>query len=164
MKITRSISLLVSLLSLYGIARAQGHPEARSPADMKFETIPGIPTCARGAVMSGDPSKGAAILITKLAAGCVIPWHWHTPDEQLMMVSGTATLQPKDAAPLTLRTGSYASMPGRHVHQLRCRTACTYYISVGDALDIHYVDREGKEISPDEALNAVKEKAAKAPQ
>jgi quercetin dioxygenase-like cupin family protein len=164
MKRTRSSSLVVFFLLVSGIARAQGHPEARSLAEMKFETIPGIPTCARAAVMSGDPGKGASILVSRLSAGCVIPWHWHTPDEHLMIVSGTATVQPKDAAPLTLRSGSYAMMPGRHVHQFRCRIACTFYVSAGATFDIHYVDREGKEISPDDALKPVNERPAKPPQ
>jgi hypothetical protein len=26
----------------------------------------------------------------KGAAGCVVPWHWHTPTEHMMIVSGTS--------------------------------------------------------------------------
>jgi hypothetical protein len=51
-------------------------------------------------------------------------------------------------------------MPSRHVHQFRCDQACTLYIYSDVAFDIHYVGGQGKEISPAEALKAVKETAA----
>jgi hypothetical protein len=51
-------------------------------------------------------------------------------------------------------------LPSRHVHQFRCQQTCSIYIYSDVAFDIHYVTPEGTEISPDEALKAVKEKAA----
>ena len=80
-----------------------------------------------------------------------------------MIVSGTVRVEMKDQKPLTLRTGGFALMPGKHVHQFRCVTACTLYVHSDTAFDIHYVDAQGKEIAPDAALKAVREKAAKEP-
>jgi len=111
-------------------------------------------------VQSGDPAKGPSIILAKVAAGCSIPWHWHTPNEHLMIVSGAARLEMKDGKPLTLQAGGFAMMPSRHVHQFRCDRPCVLYIYSDVALDIHYVDGKGKEISPAEALKAVKETAA----
>ncbi len=97
-------------------------------------------------------------------AGCIIPWHWHTPNEHLMVVSGVATIQMKGETPMTLRAGSFAMMPAHHVHQFRCMEDCVLYIYSDAAFDIHYINEQGMEISPDEALKAVKETTIKEPQ
>jgi quercetin dioxygenase-like cupin family protein len=132
-------------------------------AGMKFATVPGLPTCAPGSVQSGDPARGPSIILGKLAAGCAIPWHWHTPNEHVMLVSGAGSMELKDGKPLTLRAGGFALMPSRHVHRFRCTASCTLYVYSDAALDIHYVDGQGNEIPPDAALKAVKETAAKPP-
>lgn len=51
-------------------------------------------------------------------------------------------------------------MPSRHVHQFRCERACLLYIYSDVAFDIHYVDGQENEISPAEALKAVRETVA----
>jgi len=77
-----------------------------------------------------------------------------------MIVSGVARLDMKDAKSLTLRSGGFAMLPTRHVHQFRCQQACSLYIYSDVAFDIHYVNAAGTEISPADALRAVKETAA----
>ena len=154
-------SLILILSGTVQAQEAPGQPAGRNMTEMKFVMIPGLPTCGSGSVQSGDPSKGPSIILAKVAAGCSIPWHWHTPNEHVMMVSGMAHIEMKDGAPLTLRAGGFAKMPSRHVHQFRCGAApCALYIYSDTAFDIHYVDGEGKEISPEQALKAVKETAA----
>lgn len=128
----------------------------------KFMNFPAIPKCTLGAVVSGDPSQGAAILQLKSAPGCVIPWHWHTSNENLMFVSGSAKIEMKDGAPVTARAGDYLHLPSKHVHQFTCLTACKLFLAIDAAFDIHYVDASGNEISPDDALKA-KAPAKKAP-
>lgn len=132
----------------------------RNVAEMKLTTIPGLPTCAVGSVQSGNPANAASIIFAKMPAGCSIPWHWHTPNEHVMMVSGVAHLDMKDAKSLVLNSGGFAMLPSRHVHQFHCQEACSLYIYSDVAFDIHYVNAQGKEITPDEALKAVKEKVA----
>ncbi len=139
------------------------HPAAQNVADMKFTNIPGLPTCTTGAVVNGDPSKGPSIILAKAKAGCTFPWHWHTPNEHLMMVSGVARAEAKDGKPVTLRAGGFALMPSHHIHRFTCTTACSLYVYGDAAFDIHYVDAQGGEISPDAALKAVKETAAPMP-
>jgi len=131
--------------------------------EMKFMAFPGMPTCASGSVQTGDPGKGSSIIFAKMAAGCTFPWHWHTPTEHLMIVSGTAKAEMKGSAPATLRAGAFALMPSKHVHRFSCPTACTLYIYSDVAFDMHYVDDAGKELTPDDALKPLKETAAKPP-
>jgi quercetin dioxygenase-like cupin family protein len=158
---------LAGCLLLAPLADAQepgGKPVGRNIGEMKFVPVPGPPTCAPGSVQSGDPTRGPSVILGKLGAGCVVPWHWHTPNEYLMIVSGVVRLEVKDGKPLTLRAGAFALMPSRHVHQARCPAACVLYVHSDTAFDIHYVDPQGNEIPPDDALKAVKETAAKATQ
>ena len=140
-------------------ALAQDNMGYAPMAKAKFGNLPVIPKCGTLAVASGDPTKGAAVVLIKAASGCVIPWHWHTASEQLMFVSGSAKVDMKDGAPARLHTGDYLSLPSKNVHQFTCVAACTFFLETGGAFDIHYVDASGAEISMDEALKA----KAKAP-
>jgi quercetin dioxygenase-like cupin family protein len=63
----------------------------------------------------------------------------------------------KGEKPITLKAGGFAIMPAHHVHQFRCIENCVLYIYSDTAFDIHYVDQQGKEILPVDALKAVKE-------
>ena len=107
---------------------------------MKFAPVPSFPACATAALESGDPAKGASTLLTNTASGCLVPWHWHTLTETILMVSGTSRLEMKGGGkPAMLRSGVYASMPAHHVHQVRCVSSvpCVLFIHSGAAFDIH---------------------------
>jgi len=156
---TFALFLILSIsASTQGQMADQG--AARNVAEMKFATVPGLPTRAVGSVQSGDPAKGPFILLAKAAAGCTIPWHWHTGAERLMIVSGVADVEMKDGKPVRLQAGAFAALPAHHVHQFRCERDCVFYIDSDAAFDIHYVNGQGNEISAAEALKAVKETPA----
>jgi quercetin dioxygenase-like cupin family protein len=123
-------------------------------AEMVFQPTPGLPDCAANAVLSGDPTKGPSILLGRIESSCVVPWHWHTPNENLMLVSGIAELTMRGGKPERLQAGGFARMPGRHVHQFRCVEACLMYVYSDGAFDIHYVDEQGAEIPADRAIGA----------
>lgn len=136
---------------------------ARNMSEMKFGSIAGLPTCAQASIQSGDPAQGAFIALMKTKTGCAVPWHWHTANEHLMIVEGTAHVQMKDMGkPVALRAGGFATMPSHHIHEFRCTQACTFFLFSDQKFDIHYVDPQGKEISPEEALKPVRETAATA--
>lgn len=133
-------------------ASAQDKMMYAARATSKFVNFPGLPKCLMGSVQSGDPSTGASVILGKASTGCTIPWHWHTASEQLMIVSGTARVGMKDGKPMTVHSGDYLSLPAKNVHEFTCVAACTLFIVPSGAFDIHYVDKDGKDISPDEAL------------
>lgn len=129
---------------------------------MQFAPIPGMPTCTRGSVQNGDPSSGPSVIAARAESGCVIPWHWHTPNERLILVAGVAKLEMRDGGSLTLKAGGFALMPTKHVHQFTCVRACTLYVHSDAAFDLHYVNGEGHEIAPDDAMRRFGQTAAKA--
>lgn len=161
----RSFWTMICLtITLFVTASVQAQEMAPQPganmATMKFVTVPPLPTCATASVPSGDPTKGPSFILAKGTAGCIFPWHWHTPNEHLMIVSGAASLQMKEAKVVTLRPGAFALMPAHHVHQFKCLSACVLYVYSDAAFDMHYVDKQGNEISPGDALKPFKEKPA----
>lgn len=134
----------------------------KNATEQKLTNLPNIPKCGTAAVLSGDPSKGPSTLLIKFTGSCAVPWHWHTPNEQLMMASGVGRFQMKDAKPVLLRPGGYAFAPARHVHQFSCASTCLAFLQSDGPFDLHYVDGSGKEISMDEALKKPKAPAAHA--
>jgi quercetin dioxygenase-like cupin family protein len=155
----RFAALLVLLSALVAgpvLRRAQAEEKmvyaARSAS--KFANLPGLPTCMTLSVQDGDPSKGASVILAKFTAGCVVPWHWHTATEHLMIVSGHGKGEMKDGPTAALSPGDYLLLPGKSVHQFTCTAACTVFLVIDGTFDIHYVDASGKEIPPDEALKS----------
>jgi len=130
--------------------------------DMTFATFAGMPSCVVGAVVDGDPAKGASIVAMRASAGCSVPWHWHTANERLMMVAGNAHFQMKDGKQEQLSPGGFTLMPSRHVHRFSCATKCMLYVQSDARFDMHYVDSQGTEIAPEQAVKGGGKKAKKA--
>ena len=151
---------LVLFMSASARAQEMMGQSGRNVTEMKFTTIPPLPTCAIASVQSGNPAAGPSIILAKIPSRCSIPWHWHTPNEHVMMVSGIGRMDMKDGKPLTMRAGAFAMMASHGIHQFTCLRACQLYIYSDVAFDIHYVDKQGNEVSPAEAMKAVGEKAA----
>lgn len=123
-----------------------------NPETLKFAPIPDMPGCASAAILRGNPRNGPAWVLLKLASGCRVPWHWHTANETLLVISGRGTVAMKDGPPLKFAPGAYASLPSHHMHQASCSRACLLFNTADAAFDIHYVDASGEKISADEAL------------
>lgn len=148
----------VVLAAASGAAAAD--PLLHNMADMKFGAFPGFPTCTSGSFQLGDPATQPTVVLVKIGKGCSIPWHWHTPNENVMLMSGQLRLEVKDeGGPRLLKAGGFAQMPAKHVHRAQCMSkGCLVYIYADAApFDIHYVDAQGNEIAPAEALTAVHE-------
>jgi quercetin dioxygenase-like cupin family protein len=153
-----SIGLTVSV-SAQGQEMAGGS-SGRNVSEMKFTTIPPLPTCATGSVQSGDPANGTSVILAKMKTGCVVPWHWHTPNEHVMLVSGVGRMEMKGGKTLTMRAGAFALMASKQIHQFTCVRSCQLYVHSDAAFDIHYTNANGDEITPAEAMKAVKQTAA----
>jgi mannose-6-phosphate isomerase-like protein (cupin superfamily) len=123
-----------------------------NPQTLVFTPIPDMPGCASAAILRGNPRWGPAWVLLKLASGCRVPWHWHTANETLLVISGRGTLEMKDGPPLQFAPGAYASLPKHHAHRASCSRSCLLFNGADAAFDIHYVDESGEEISSDEAL------------
>jgi quercetin dioxygenase-like cupin family protein len=158
----KRIALAVSLLMMGSVLSiAQDNGAIITSAEQKFASLPNFPDCMKGAVLHGDPgSASGATLIGKATAGCRIPWHFHTPNEEVGIISGTVKIQMKDEPAKMLKAGGYAYMPSKHQHEFTCITACSLFASADGKFDIHYVDADGKEIPLEDALKKGKKPSA----
>lgn len=157
MNLFRNIAITAGLVvGMACGALAQDQAGVVSMAKTKFAPLPVLPPCMTLSAQRGDPAKGPAVLLAKFTAGCTVPWHWHTAGEGLMIVSGKAKIEMKDAAASPLAAGDYVFLPGKHPHLFTCIAACTVFDSTEGAFDLHYIDKDGKEITPEQALPAKK--------
>ena len=151
------MKFVLAALACTLFVRADDMGVLRKMAENKLAPMAGLPQCVTMAVESGDPSKGPSVIVFKGTRGCLIPWHWHTPTEHVMIITGSAKLAMKDTGKTAvLGPGGYALMPSKHVHQFTCASACSAFVSSDAAFDIHYVDASGAEISADAALTKKK--------
>src|SRR5580704_11320610 len=119
------------LFGQFSITRAQKHDN------------PALPTCGVGDVRDGNPGTGSAVIYIKFQPGCVTPWHWHTPNERVIMVSGSAKAEMKGMGPMLLKPGDFILLSAKHIHQFTALTEVEVYATNDAPFDIHYVDSTG---------------------
>jgi quercetin dioxygenase-like cupin family protein len=133
------------------------------PTDATFHTIPNAASCNTMMSLRGDMSKEASTFTSKMTPGCVAPWHWHNSTEEIIIIQGTAKMQMNSSTekPITLPVGAYSQLPMQHLHRFKCLPgpACIIIVVADRAFDIHWVDKNRKEISFEEALKMEKASA-----
>ncbi|HEY5176353.1 MAG TPA: cupin domain-containing protein [Terriglobales bacterium] len=156
--------LLASALITPLAAQSPDQMPYAAMASSKFMTLPVLPACMTLSAQRGDPMKGAAVLLLKFKSGCVVPWHWHSANENLMMVSGRAKAEMKSGGAHTMAMGDYLYLAAKQAHRFTCISSCVLFDQIDGAFDIHYVNAEGNEIPMEQALKtAAKPAAAKNP-
>jgi len=117
-------------------------------------------TCLAGAHETGDSKQGASVSLVKFDPGCIIPWHWHTPNENVMVVDGALLQEWKDHPSSVAKRGDFIHIPSHQVNQATCVSdaPCMILLYSDGLFDMHYVDASGKEISGDEAVAAATKK------
>ena len=95
--------------------------------------------CLSSAIETGNPASGPSTLILKAPSGCVVPWHSHTAQEQVMMASGTILAEMTGHPAITLGPGGFAVMAGGMAHQFTYQeTACLMFVTFDRAYDIFW--------------------------
>jgi quercetin dioxygenase-like cupin family protein len=96
--------------------------------------------CLLSAIETGDPKTGRSTLILKASPGCVVPWHFHTAEEQLIIISGAVLAEMAEHRPTRLGPGGFAVMAGHMAHQFTCRgtSACLMIVAFDRAYDIFW--------------------------
>lgn len=155
----RAITLLaasaLAALATPGMANDNGIL-LQDPNGADFQSSPGVPECTSFAGLRGDISKGPGTLMVRMRPGCVVPFHWHTPSEEIVILQGAPLAQMLGERPVLLKVGSYSQLPSKHMHRFRCtsKVDCVLFLVADGAFDIHFVDDSGKEISTEDALKA----------
>ena len=91
--------------------------------------------------MAHYTSTGPSTHILQFPQGCVFPWHYHTAEEQMMVVQGNVTVEMKDVPPTSLGPDGFAMMPSKERHEFSCKSekGCTAFVTFDRAYDIFWV-------------------------
>ncbi len=148
---------LVAFISVIGgasssNAQMEKKMEAFNLQPSAFARPANAPSCVTAATLHGDAKQGPASMMFKMPQGCVVPWHWHSANEQMIMVSGSAKFEGKNHEPIVVKQGGYIYAPANEIHRFTCLGSCMVARTLDKAYDMHFVDSAGKEISLEAAL------------
>ena len=152
------LTLTIPICTVTVAAQDKNNPIVNPAAGAKFAPVPNAPECFTIAVEQGDPTKGPSVILARFAPHCVAPYHWHTPGETAMVASGALETQMKGDKAIVARSGDFVYLPSHHVHRATCNGSvpCLVFLSSDAAFDIHWVDKDGKEIPFEEAVKPAK--------
>lgn len=135
----------VTMLVLVGAGATAQEPAteqalARSAQDAQLQWGPCPPFMPAGCgltVLHGDPTKPNADVFLKLPAKAVVPDHWHTSAERMVLVAGELHVQFKGQAKTVLKPGMYAYGPAKLAHTASCasKVPCVLFIAFESAVD-----------------------------
>jgi len=128
-----------SLLAVATAAPAQApFPGVVRPvSDVKFLPDDDV-KCLQFQLETGDLETGPSTGIMKASPGCVVPPHYHTAVEQLMIVRGEVSTGMEGRPDVSLGPGGFAMMPSKHVHWFTCsaKQDCLMFVTFDRAYDI----------------------------
>jgi quercetin dioxygenase-like cupin family protein len=115
-------------------------------ADVKWGDHPSVKG-AFLAVQSGDPAKGACVVMMKFPKGLTIPAHTHTASEVVTVVSGTAIfgsgVKADPSKGTELSAGSFIEVPAKSPHWAIAKEEFIITVNFSQAVDFHLCE-EGK--------------------
>lgn len=116
------------------------HGAARPLSEIKLDQDADV-KCLQSAVESGDPAKGRSTILLKAPANCLVPWHYHTAVEQLLVIQGDVKTEMEGMSPRSLGPGGFAEMPGKAKHQFSCQSknSCLMFVTFDRTYDIFWV-------------------------
>jgi quercetin dioxygenase-like cupin family protein len=136
------VPLVILLLAVgSGSSRGQGQNSTHgivtplASANLVFD---GEPACLKVARENGDPDKGPSTFLLEAPSGCVVPAHYHTAEEQLMVVRGSVFTGMAGMAEATLGPGGFAMMPSKAMHWFTCKSkdTCLMFVTFDRTYDI----------------------------
>ena len=112
----------------------------RQLADVKFPAGDG-PDCLQFFLENGDMKTGPSTAIMKAAPKCVVPPHYHTAEEQLIIVKGYVSTGMEGMKETVLGPGGFAMMPSKAPHWFTCtaKEECLMFVTFDRAYDIVWI-------------------------
>ena len=99
------------------------------------------PKCLQFFLENGDMEKGPSTAIMKAAPNCQVAPHYHTAEEQLIVVRGEVSTGMEGMGDTVLGAGGFAMMPSKQVHWFGCtaKEECVMFVTFDRAYDIVWV-------------------------
>jgi quercetin dioxygenase-like cupin family protein len=143
------ILVLAPFMTLPAFAQASEAGHATPLDQVQFHSGKKLP-CLSAAPETGDPDTGPSTEILKASKDCVVPWHYHTAEEQLFVAGGVLLTEMEGMPAATLERGGFAVMRGKQKHQFTCRSAdpCIVFVAFNQKYDIVWVDKAASPAKP----------------
>lgn len=140
LKIALMSGLLLAVASAGAPVSAQELPLTRTAkdAELKWGPCPAfLPKGCEISVLHGDPAKNNADIFLKVPANSVLPRHWHTSAERMVLVSGELHVTYDGHKTAVLKPGTYAYGPAKLPHKAECKKAgpCVLFIAFVSPVD-----------------------------
>jgi quercetin dioxygenase-like cupin family protein len=109
----------------------------RQLSDVKFPPGEG-PDCLQFFLENGDLNTSPTTAIMKATPKCVVPPHYHTAEEQLIIVKGYVSTGMQGMKDTVLGPGGFAMMPSKAPHWFTCtaKEECLMFVTFDRAYDI----------------------------
>lgn len=136
-----SVLLLVLFVVAPSIAQAPSHGIV-TPLAAANLVDDGQPHCLKVARENGDPDTGPSTFLLEAAAGCVVPAHSHTAEEQLFIVRGNVLTGMDGMPEKILSPAGFAMMPGKTMHWFTCKSSspCLMFVTFNAKYDITWAN------------------------
>jgi quercetin dioxygenase-like cupin family protein len=136
---------ILALLPFAALAAASGAPAAQhgiTPLKDAVFVQDGDVKCLKSALENGDPDTGPSTFLLQAPAGCRVAAHYHTAEEQLIVIRGRVSTGMKGMRGAILNAGGFAVMPAKAVHWFSCdgKEACLMAVTFNQKYDIVWVD------------------------
>jgi quercetin dioxygenase-like cupin family protein len=141
------LGILAALyLAVMGSADSATGAEAPQHAVMPLENAPFVQDddvkCLESALENGNPDTGPSTFLLKAPAGCRVAAHYHTAEEQLIVIQGSVLTGMKGMRSVVLTAGGIAVMPAKAVHWFSCsgKHPCLMAVTFNQKYDIVWVE------------------------
>lgn len=136
------LAIVLTIAGTPGSAQGPGQEQALArtaqDAQLQWGPCPSFMPAGCGlAVLHGDPAQANADVFLKLPAKAVIPDHWHTSPERMILVAGELHVAYKGQPRMVLKPGMYAYGPAKLPHSASCQgnAPCILFIAFESAID-----------------------------
>jgi quercetin dioxygenase-like cupin family protein len=140
-RLSRASCAIPLALLLVGAATTASSDEPRRAiihplANANFASD-GDPACLSNAVEVGDPGTGPSTVLLKEEPGCVVRWHFHTAEEQMMVIQGELKAEMATMPATTLGPAGFVLIPGKEKHQFTCvsKSECLAFVTIAGRFD-----------------------------
>jgi quercetin dioxygenase-like cupin family protein len=121
---------------------AQAAPHAITPLENAPFAQDEDVKCLQSALENGNPDTGPSTFLLKAPAGCRVAAHYHSAEEQLIVIRGSVLTGMKGMRSVTLTAGGVAVMPAKAIHWFSCggKGPCLMVVTFDRKYDIVWVD------------------------
>lgn len=132
-----SCLLVVITLSAQALKSESRAGIVRQLSEVRFPAGEG-PDCLQFFLENGEMKTGPSTAIMKAKMNCVVPPHYHTAEEQLIIVKGNVSTGMEGMQDTVLGPGGFAMMPSKVPHWFTCtgKEECLMFVTFDRAYDI----------------------------